>query len=96
VERGEPPLPPSLLSLCSSHPSPQVFTFDISRPECSQLYFRVMDSDLDLDDFIAYSSVPIDCMAFGYRTLKLFDNHGKCEGPFQFAGLFVRLTVEEM
>lgn len=55
-----------------------------------------MDSDLDRDDFIAYSSVPLDCLVMGYRTLKLFDNRGKSEGPFQFAGLFVRFTVEEM
>lgn len=55
-----------------------------------------MDADLDRDDFIAYSSIPVDCIAMGYRTLKLFDNHGLSEGAFQFAGLFVRLSVEEL
>eukprot|EP00604_Paraphysomonas_vestita_P003370 CAMPEP_0174821030 /NCGR_PEP_ID=MMETSP1107-20130205/5280_1 /TAXON_ID=36770 /ORGANISM="Paraphysomonas vestita, Strain GFlagA" /LENGTH=753 /DNA_ID=CAMNT_0016037601 /DNA_START=353 /DNA_END=2614 /DNA_ORIENTATION=+ len=72
------------------------FTFDINKPESTQLYFKIMDADLDRDDFIAYSSIPVDCIAMGYRTLKLFDNHGLSEGAFQFAGLFVRLSVEEL
>lgn len=55
-----------------------------------------MDADIDRDDFIAYSSIPLHCLVMGYRTLKLFDFHGMCEGPFQFAGLFVRFSVEEL
>ena len=54
-----------------------------------------MDSDLDADDFIAYSSTPVDALVEGYRTFKLFDEKGRCDGDFAFAGLFCRITIED-
>ncbi len=73
----------------------QVFIFEVKRPEVCQLYFRVMDADIDRDDFIGYTAVPTDCLTMGYRTLRLFDNYGNQEGAFQFASLFVRFTVQQ-
>jgi hypothetical protein len=55
---------------------------------------KVMDSDLNQDDFIAYSSTPIAAMVAGYRNFKLYDEKGTREGDFAFAGLFARITFE--
>lgn len=74
----------------------KVFTFPVRRPQLSHLYFRVMDADLDRDDFVGYSSIPVECLASGYRTLQLFDNHGRAENEFQYATLFCRINVIEL
>ena len=70
----------------------QIFEFDIPDPDIAQLYMKVMDSDLNQDDFIAYSSTPVAALLPGYRNFKLFDEKGTGDGDFQFASLFARVT----
>jgi len=72
----------------------QIFEFEIPDPDVAQLYMKVMDSDLNQDDFIAYSSTPISSLLRGYRNFKLFDEKGNGDGDFSFAGLFARITIE--
>jgi hypothetical protein len=60
----------------------------------AHLYMKVMDSDLNQDDFIAYSSTPISALLQGYRNFKLFDEKGNGDGDFSFAGLFARISFE--
>jgi Ca2+-dependent lipid-binding protein len=72
----------------------EIFEFDISDPDVAQLYMKVMDSDLNQDDFIAYSSTPISSLLPGYRNFKLFDEKGNGDGDFSFAALFARITIE--
>jgi phosphatidylinositol phospholipase C, delta len=73
----------------------QTFEFIVKKPELCQLYLRVMDTDNDADDFIAYSSTPVECLTQGYRHFQLFDNNGKRDGDFQFASVFCRIVLEE-
>ena len=59
------------------------------------MYLRVMDADNDADDFIAYTSTPVECLMVGYRHFQLFDDNGKRDGDFQFASIFCRIVLEE-
>ena len=55
---------------------------------------KVMDSDLNQDDFIAYSTTPLSCLLPGYRNFKLYDEKGNGDGDFAFANLFARITFD--
>lgn len=73
-----------------------MFEFEIPDPDVAQLYMKVMDSDLNNDDFVAYSSTPVAALLPGYRSFKLFDEKGTADGDFQFASLFARITFQSI
>ncbi|CAE7492885.1 plcd4 [Symbiodinium microadriaticum] len=73
----------------------EVFRLKVSDPDLSQLYIQVKDEDdLNKDGFIGYSSIPIDCLCSGFRTIELYDFLSNRQGDFQFASLFCRVSVE--
>lgn len=72
----------------------EIFVIEVQRPDIAMLTFRCMDSDLDADDFIASSSIPVYMLRQGFRTVQLYDQYGGSEGNFAFAALFVHINVE--
>ena len=67
----------------------EIFAFDIHNPDVSSLTFVVLDSSLlEQTEFIAYSSIPINCIRPGLRSVCLYDKHGMRDGDFEFATLF--------
>ena len=74
----------------------QVFTFDIRRPENTYMTFYVMDEDVLSSEFIAFTSLPVNCMRNGFRTVRLYNINGKAEQDFEYASLFVRISVEPL
>lgn len=74
----------------------QVFTFDIRRPELNYVTFYVNDEDVLSHDFIAFSSLPVTCMRTGFRTVRLYNINGKTDQDFEYASLFVRVSIETL
>ena len=72
----------------------EVFTIEIQRPEIAMITFRCMDEDVDFDDFIASSSIPLCALRQGFRTIQMYDNFGQSGGAFAYAALFVHVKVE--
>ena len=73
----------------------EVFHFDIHNSDIANLTFVVLDSSLlEQTEFIAYSSMPINCIRPGFRTVLLLDKNGMRDGDFEFATLFVRVSIE--
>lgn len=66
------------------------FEFKVCVPDLALLYFVVMDKDIDADDFIAQTAIPLNSLRPGFRTLKLFSAHGTSDGEFQHCSLFCR------
>jgi hypothetical protein len=71
----------------------EVFTFTVSNPECAQLLFRVYDADLDRDDFVAFSAIPVSNLLEGFRNVSLYDSGGSRQGDMMFASLSIRVKV---
>jgi phosphatidylinositol phospholipase C, delta len=74
----------------------EVFKYDIVRPDVAMLTLRCMDSDLDFDDFIASTSIPVTCLRNGFRTVQLYNQFGQKGGDFQFASLFVHVSIQPL
>jgi hypothetical protein len=72
----------------------EIFTFRINNPDCAMLLFRVMDADLDRDDFIGFSAIPILSLLEGYRVVTLYDNKCTRSGEMIYASLFIRVKFE--
>ena len=73
----------------------EIFEFDVHNPDVSSLTFVVLDSDsLGQTEFIAYSSMPINCIRSGLRSVSLYNKQGMRDGDFEFASLLVRIGVE--
>merc|ERR1711871_637585 len=72
----------------------EIFVIDVLRPDTAMLTFRCMDEDIDFDDFIASSSIPVCHLRPGYRMVQLYNVHGMKEGNFAFASLFVHILIE--
>lgn len=71
----------------------EVFTFTVTNPECAQLLFRVYDADLDRDDFVAFSSIPVLNLLEGFRNVSLFDKSGSRQGDMLYASLSIRVKL---
>lgn len=71
----------------------QVFTFDVQSPDVAFLTLTCMDEDINADDYIASTTIPVSCLNQGWRSLKLFDEQGNCSGDVTYARIFVRVTV---
>lgn len=71
----------------------EVFTFKISKPECAEILFRVYDADLDRDDFVAFSAIPVVNLLEGFRNVKLYDKSGSRQGDMLHASLSIRVKV---
>ncbi|CAN0573078.1 unnamed protein product, partial [Ectocarpus sp. 12 AP-2014] len=45
-------------------------------PEVALLMFTVMDKDVNKDDFIAQTVLPVKSVRKGYRSLRLYSSSG--------------------
>jgi hypothetical protein len=72
----------------------QVFEFRVSNPDVAHLMFRVMDADLDRDDFIGFSSIPVLSLVEGYRNVALYDKKCSKNGEMLYASLFVCIRFD--
>eukprot|EP00752_Nemacystus_decipiens_P001301 g1292.t1 len=71
----------------------EVSTFEIKMPEMALLMFTVMDKDVNKDDFIAQTVVPVKNLKKGYRSLRLYSSSGTQHGDFEHASLLCRFTI---
>ncbi|KAG7367248.1 phosphatidylinositol-specific phospholipase C, X domain containing protein [Nitzschia inconspicua] len=67
------------------------FNFNVANADVAMLLFKIVDDDYNLDDIICSSAVPISCLRKGYRSVQLYDDHGRTSGPFECATLFVKI-----
>ena len=69
----------------------QEFEFDIENLDTSILTFQVLDEDAGgmQSNFIAFSSLPVNCIRKGFRSVQLFDAYGKDKNEYSHASLFV-------
>ncbi|CAN0094489.1 unnamed protein product, partial [Scytosiphon promiscuus] len=51
-------------------------TFEITVPEVALMMFTVMDKDVNADDFIAQTVLPVKNIRKGYRSLRLYSSSG--------------------
>lgn len=81
----------------SSFPTPlQTFVFDVRRPDLSYLSLYVYDEDTLSKEFIAFTSLPVTCVLPGLRTAYLYNSLGKREQDFQYASVFLRVSIEPL
>ncbi|CAM9183166.1 unnamed protein product [Pylaiella littoralis] len=71
----------------------EIYTFDIKVPQLALLMFTVMDKDVNKDDFIAQTVVPVKNLRRGYRSLRLYSSSGTQHGDFEHASLLCRFTL---
>ena len=69
----------------------QVFGFSVETPELAQLSFRCFNEcpRTAETDLIAEASFVVSEVRQGFRTVQLFDIHGKKDANYAFATLFV-------
>lgn len=75
-------------SLLVDPPPPQ-----IKMPEMALLMFTVMDKDVNTDDFIAQTVVPVKNLRRGYRSLRLYSSSGTQHGDFEHSSLLCRFKM---
>lgn len=69
------------------------FPFKCKMKSLGLLYVAVYDSDtLDSDDFIAYSTIPLNSLKPGVRNICLRSYNGNNSGEFQFCSVMARIT----
>lgn len=62
-------------------------------PEVALLSFTVMDKDVNSDDFVAQTVLPIKTLRNGYRTVRLYSSSGTVHGDFAHSYLLCRFTL---
>lgn len=67
------------------------FNFNVTNADVAMLLFKIVDEDYGVDDIICSSAVPISYLRKGYRSVQLYDDHGRTSGPFECATLFVKI-----
>ncbi|GMH55823.1 hypothetical protein TrRE_jg4117 [Triparma retinervis] len=73
----------------------ETFSFSAKMKSLGLLYVAVYDSDqFDSDDFIAYSTIPANCLQPGIRNINLRSYNGNTAGEFQFCSVMVNITLE--
>lgn len=72
----------------------EVVVFEVSNVSLGILTLEVFDEDVTTSEFVAYSSIPLTCLATGFRNCALLDKFGRTTGDFQFASLSVRLAID--
>ncbi|CAM9840055.1 unnamed protein product [Ectocarpus sp. 4 AP-2014] len=68
-------------------------TFEITMPEVALLMFTVMDKDVNKDDFIAQTVLPVKSVRKGYRSLRLYSSSGTQHGDFEHSSLLCRFAI---
>ena len=69
------------------------FSFEVASPSLTMLHFRVMDRDIDDDDFVAFAGISLSCLREGFRNVPLSSSSGSRANDFQFARLFCCFSV---
>jgi phosphatidylinositol phospholipase C delta len=72
------------------------FTFNVETPDVAMLMFKIVDDDYGYDDIIASSAIPFSCLRQGYRSVQLYDQNNTRTGPFQYATLFVKISMDKL
>lgn len=62
-------------------------------PELALLMFTVMDKDVNADDFVAQTVLPVTALRSGYRSVRLYSSSGTMHGDFEHASLLCRFTL---
>lgn len=62
-------------------------------PEVALLMFTVMDKDVNKDDFIAQTVLPVKNVRKGYRSLRLYSSSGTQHGDFEHSSLLCRFAI---
>jgi hypothetical protein len=71
------------------------FSFETQMKSLGLLYIAVYDSDqFDADDFIAYATIPLNCLREGIRNVHLKSWNGNNSGEFQFCSIMVNITFK--
>lgn len=73
----------------------QTNEFTVMYPDVAILLFDVLDDDLGLDDKIASSAIPVNCLRSGIRSVPLYEGRRTSlrSGPFAFASLLIRIEI---
>ena len=56
--------------------------------------FYVNDEDVLSAEFIAFSSIPVNCLKTGFRCVRLYNANGKTDQDFEYTSLFVRVSMD--
>lgn len=70
-----------------------MFYIQVVMPEVALLMFTVMDKDVNADDFVAQTVIPVKILRHGYRSVKLYSSSGTIHGDFAYASLLCRFTL---
>ncbi|CAM9450217.1 unnamed protein product [Chrysoparadoxa australica] len=71
----------------------QKFEFRVTFPELALLSMTVMDKDVQVDDFVARTVLPVTCIQPGLRTVALRSASGTRHGAFEFCSLCCRFEI---
>lgn len=72
------------------------FKFYVVNPDVAMLQFSLWDKDVTSSDrLVASSSIPINCVREGYRSVHLFDEHYKRNGVLECSSLLVEVKLRK-
>ena len=75
--------------------SDKMFDFVVYNPELAVVRFGLRESDITLDEDVAYAAIPVQHLRRGYRSVQLFDRNNTRTGPFRCAALLVEITTSK-
>lgn len=62
-------------------------------PEVALLMLTVMDKDVNADDFVAQTVIPVKTIRSGYRSVRLYSSSGTVHGDFAHASLLCHFML---
>lgn len=62
-------------------------------PDVAMIEFTLRETDITLDDYVAYAAIPINCLRTGYRSIQLYDKNNTRTGAFGYASLLVDIQI---
>ena len=69
-------------------------TYVVESPDVAMLKLSLYESDVGvLDEMVAASVIPINCLRQGYRSVMMYDLSGGRSGPFNFATLLIEVKL---
>lgn len=62
-------------------------------PELAMLRLDVWDKDVNSDDFVGHTIVPVPTLRQGYRSLRIYSSSGTVHGDFEHASVLCHFTI---
>lgn len=77
------------------HNKSSTFEFVVYNPDLAIVRFGLRESDITLDEDVAYAAIPLTHLRTGYRSVQLYDRNNTRTGPFRSAALLMEVHMSK-